>query len=234
MQLRTNQTIALVVIPLALFLFRCSDTENSNIFGALGLQTPPVISGIHVTAMNDYDGTRGIVMGNPTYPTRKNNAEAISVVPNPFFTTQVLPDNTQGYQLGGDYVVFWNLPAEETIIEIYRGIAEGEKYNTNELRNGSIIHKTTAPFRIFKKSDIPMFFEWKLTSRDGTYVPSGLYRAYFSTKADGLIGWVDVYVLNSVDCSNWIDPTGWLSPSWNLVSYGKTTIDLCVDMLIRF
>lgn len=209
----------------SVFILNCNDSGRTSITGMVGLQNPPVITGIRVTTIEDPEGYSGIVLGNPSYPMPGSKHEKINAVPNPYYAYS--PLETDRFD---SYVRFIRLPRQVSI-EIYRGIAPVESPDFYQISSGAVLPEVATPFQRFEKNDNSSIFRWDLIRDDTSYVLSGFYRAYFSTEEEGIINWVDMYILSRVDCSTWVDPTGWLREDWNLLRFGwgegEVVIDVC-------
>lgn len=190
------------------FISGCNASEPAGLQYYSRLHEMPVITGIRYTYFGDQDGAQGILLGNPSYPMPGSKYPRINVFPNPYYAF-----NPEEPSLTERFVTFTRLP-EKVTIEIYRGLAPGEEPPPLAILAGSIFFDVTQPIAILEKDNPSQWLHWYLQSPDGSFIPSGLYRAYIVTKDDGLINWVDIYILNSLDCKSWRDPTGWLGENW--------------------
>lgn len=204
-------TIFLPVL-LTTILVNCDSSKNLDITSTVALKTSPVITGIRITSYSEPYGT-GFVLGNPSYPMKGSEYKLFTVYPNPSY------DFGPGGSLKNEYyVTFAHLP-ENIKIEIFRGIAPGQDDEPGVISNGAAISKVLTPVEIIHKNSDSQFMKWNLIKEDGSFIPSGLYRAYFYLEGEGLVNWLDIYIINRKDCRYWSDPTGWLRNDWRRFTF---------------
>ncbi len=197
---------------LTTILVNCDSSKNLDITSTVALKTSPVITGIRITSFSEPYGT-GFVLGNPSYPMEGSEYKLFTVYPNPSY------DFGPGGSLKNEYyVTFAHLP-ENIKIEIFRGIAPGQDDEPGVISNGAAISKVLTPVEIIHKNSDSQFMKWNLIKEDGSFIPSGLYRAYFYLEGEGLVNWLDIYIINRMDCRYWADPTGWLREDWRRFTF---------------
>lgn len=215
----------LAVVP-GLF-FRCHSPENDRITGVYGIHNIPVITGIIVSPEKAPFGN-GDVYGTPSYTLDRNESGLIfNAVPNSYLVYSLY--ETHGREL---IMKFINLP-KQACIEIYRGVWAGQHPPlTNDVKAGGVVRKSIAPIRTLRKNNETNELIWDLRNENGNVIRSGFYRAYLLNDTLKIIDWVDLYIITPVDCSTWIDPTGFLPEDWNIriIQFpggGADTLDVC-------
>jgi hypothetical protein len=200
-------------VLLAIIIINCDSSKNLDITSTVALKSSPVITGIRITSYSDPDGIDGFILGNPSYPMPGSEYKRFSVFPNPSY------DYGPGGSLLDEYYVTFAYLPENIKIEIFRGIAPGQDDEPGVISNGAAISKVLTPVEIIHKNSDSQFMKWNLIKEDGSFIPSGLYRAYFYLEGEGLVNWLDIYIINRKDCRYWSDPTGWLRNDWRRFTF---------------
>lgn len=181
-----------VLVLIASVLSFCSGPSEPDQLTVIATQSPPIITGVHVTTSDQPEGT-GEIIGKPSYEVSPGSPNAF---PNPFlgaFSKQppIGPSSNP-------FLTFNNLPETCTLV-IVRGFTPEEATQNQTSSFGVPAFKTgSAIVRVLRKNDITAFVRWDLTDESGNYVLSGAYRVNYYGPALNGVKSIDLYLTISV------------------------------------
>ena len=183
--LRLYTTHGLIIV-LTISSIRCDSLGEPDPLSFLFLQDVPVITGIHVTTVNNPEGN-GEVIGTPSYAVSSNS---VNVFPNPY----VEPDTIRRFEYFPFELTFSHLPEKATIV-IVRGRWQGEPQTVHPSYGGATV-RANEPWVVttLQKSGPGQYLRWPLTDDKRHFVPTGVYRAFYY--GDGIDGvkFIDISV----------------------------------------
>lgn len=194
--------VLVLAATLALPLAGCDTADDGPHPITAGLE----VYGFAVTSTERPEVEPGRACGRPT-----RTSGPIAAVPNPYFGLSVYETDSANRRLR-----FINLP-DSVRIEIVRAYWHTRGPSPSSLWTAGglarVIPSTGQTVRVIEKGSPSRSLDWDLRDAAGDLVPSGFYRAFFTTgegSAGGATVFDDLYLIQREDLATWRDPTGCL------------------------